>query len=277
MIELIPGQVIARREIHAQIGGQQRGGISTPATQPVVLLFSGEQGAQYGYYDGFQPGGEYWYTGEGQVGNMTLTRGNSAIQRHRAEGKGLLLFEYVRKGVVQFVGAAEYLNHHPAVAPDRNGNARDVLVFELDVEASRKGIPNVQPETPEPVPPTLRRRSLESLRKEAYNHAPRNGLATLSGSRISHYRSGLIKAYVLKRADGTCEGCGNPAPFSTSKGMPYLEPHHLTRRADGGPDHPRWVVALCPNCHARVHRGSDGCSYNIELAQRVASIEDRFE
>jgi hypothetical protein len=39
---------------------------------------------------------------------------------------------------------------------------------------------------------------------------------------------------------------------------PNLEPHHIRRLADGGPDHPRWVAALCPTCHRRVHHGVDG-------------------
>ena len=37
---------------------------------------------------------------------------------------------------------------------------------------------------------------------------------------------------------------------------PYLEPHHIRRVGDGGPDHPRYVIALCPNCHREAHFGS---------------------
>src|ERR1700750_2201512 len=131
MLDLIPGQVFSRDKLHDRLRGQRYGGISTPAREPFILIFSGEQGAKYGYVDRFQPDGSYWYTGEGQVGDMTLTRGNLAITRHRADGKDLLLFEYVRRGVVQYVGRAEYLKHHPGVAPDREGNPRKVIVFEL--------------------------------------------------------------------------------------------------------------------------------------------------
>ena len=86
-------------------------------------------------------------------------------------------------------------------------------------------------------------------------------------------RSEAVKAYVLRRADGRCEGCDKEAPFRTKQGRPYLEPHHTTRVADGGPDQPRWVIALCPNCHRRVHHGRDGESYNDELEEKLAEIE----
>ncbi|WP_414681082.1 HNH endonuclease [Longimicrobium sp.] len=93
---------------------------------------------------------------------------------------------------------------------------------------------------------------------------------------VSYSRSTVVKAYVLRRANGICEGCRAPAPFEGVKGAPYLEPHHIRRRADDGPDHPRWVVALCPNCHARVHHGVDGQEYNKFLAGSVEHLEHLF-
>ena len=49
-----------------------------------------------------------------------------------------------------------------------------------------------------------------------------------------------------------CDLCGQPAPF-LSKGKPYLECHHVTFLADGGPDAIYNTVALCPNCHRKMH------------------------
>jgi len=273
MIDLVPGQVIARRELHLELGGQRQGGISTPAREPVVMIFSGDQGKKFGYHDGFQRDGSYWYTGEGQVGEMKFKGGNRAIQRHRVDGKDLLLFEYVGRGLVQFVGRAQYTGYHIDSAPDRDGNLRDVIVFELHVEGTGVGLPNLHPDPEEAIPTALWRRPLASLRQEAFSSVTRDDVLELGGHRTTYYRSGVIKVYVLRRANGMCEGCGSPAPFLTSRGTPYLEPHHITRRADSGPDHPRWVIALCPNCHARVHRGADGFEYNIHLANRVQAIE----
>lgn len=43
------------------------------------------------------------------------------------------------------------------------------------------------------------------------------------------------------------------APFQRKDGTPYLEPHHIQRLADEGPDHPKWVGAVCPSCHREIH------------------------
>jgi 5-methylcytosine-specific restriction enzyme A len=78
---------------------------------------------------------------------------------------------------------------------------------------------------------------------------------------------------VLALAKGKCGACGATAPFLRPDGTPYLEPHHLRRVSDGGPDHPAHVIALCPNCHRRVHAGADGGTYNAKLNENMATIE----
>jgi len=90
-----------------------------------------------------------------------------------------------------------------------------------------------------------------------------------------YQRSGDLKIYVLRRANGTCEGCDQPAPFRTTAGHPYLEPHHTRRLSDGGPDDYRHVIALCPTCHRRVHHGEDGHAYNHDLVESLTTIEPK--
>lgn len=272
MPEYIVGKVYRRRELHAEVDGQRQGGISTPSKAPVVLLFTGEQGAQYGYHDGFQDDDTYWYTGEGQVGDMQFVRGNAAIRDHQQSGKALHLFQYVRTAHVQYVGPAFYLRHFERLAPDRDGALRQVIVFVLAVGAPAEGTPEINPDPVPSPPPAFSKKTMAELREEAYAAST---FVRAASERIiaAHYRSDVVKAYVLRRAGGRCEGCEQEAPFLNTRGIPYLEPHHVRRRADGGPDHPRWVIALCPNCHARVHRSVDGREYNEMLADRLGTIE----
>jgi 5-methylcytosine-specific restriction protein A len=69
-------------------------------------------------------------------------------------------------------------------------------------------------------------------------------------------RNADVIAEVLLRANGTCERCGNSAPFlRKSDGSPYLEVHHKVRLADGGDDTVENAIAICPNCHRRAHFG----------------------
>jgi hypothetical protein len=88
-----------------------------------------------------------------------------------------------------------------------------------------------------------------------------------AGSRMAVWRrrSQHVPRYVLLRSGGACEGCSNPAPFRTSCGDPYLEPHRVRRLSDGGPDNPHWMAAICPSCHRRAHHAHDAAAFNLEL------------
>ncbi|WP_408869546.1 HNH endonuclease [Commensalibacter communis] len=39
----------------------------------------------------------------------------------------------------------------------------------------------------------------------------------------------------------------------TLKGVPYLETHHIQWLSRGGSDKLENMVALCPNCHKKMH------------------------
>lgn len=272
-MEFIVGQEYRRVDLHKAYGGSRQGGISPSRVAPIVMLITSPAGERHGYqYDGFQPDGTYFYTGEGQVGDMAFVRGNRAIRDAEGEGRELHLFEESRRGHLRYVGRAHCLGHHYAPAPDRLGRLRQALIFELALESGAGGSPPAT-NTPEPrLPRGLWTRPLAELRQIATETPPPGSSA--EARRVNTYRrSEAVKVYVLRRASGICEACGLAAPFLTQPGRPYLEPHHLTRLADGGPDHPEFVAAICPNCHKRVHHGADGAEYNAALALRIAALE----
>jgi 5-methylcytosine-specific restriction endonuclease McrA len=70
---------------------------------------------------------------------------------------------------------------------------------------------------------------------------------------VYHYRNPNIAALVKKDAQGICDLCGKKAPFENRAGKPYLECHHIKHLAGGGKDDIVNCVALCPNCHAKMH------------------------
>ena len=70
-------------------------------------------------------------------------------------------------------------------------------------------------------------------------------------------RDPVISKFAKVRANGICELCGNDAPFIGRNGEPYLETHHIVPLADGGADTIENTVALCPNCHRRMHQLAD--------------------
>lgn len=272
-----PGQVYNRRsDLHAVYGGQQQGGISTPAQSPMIFIFTGDSGEQYGYADEFQPDGSFWYTGEGQKGDMQMISGNRAIRDHAVDGKTIHLFEQAERAHVRYVGEATYLGDHREQRPDVNDNPRQAIIFELAVTAPMDGHELDEAATT-PAENINRRqlwsRPLDEIRQRAVQQA--SATATEQVRRVITYqRSEAVRVYVLRRADGVCEGCRQPAPFTTRDGRPYLEPRHIHRVADGGPDEPRWVAGICPNCHREAHYGVDGEALNTQLAGYLGEIEN---
>ena len=263
----VQGQVYIRNTIHHVYGGQQQGGISTPSHHNFIMLFVGEQGYQYGYRDGWNDDGIFFYTGEGQAGDMSFVRGNRAVRDHIADGKDLHLFEYVQQGQTRYVGQMVCIGFHERQALDKNGNKRKVIVFELaPIDAFYNVVDNE-------IEMDLWNVPLSILRERALTDDAYVTREPLERKQLIYYRSQVVRTYVLRRANGRCEGCSREAPFKTSDGKPYLESHHLRRLSDGGPDHPSWVVALCPNCHKRAHYGADREEFNTRLVEIVRAKE----
>jgi 5-methylcytosine-specific restriction endonuclease McrA len=116
---------------------------------------------------------------------------------------------------------------------------------------------------------------IERLRREAQQDSVQqvSESASTTQSKPQYNRSRKVKEYVKARADGECEGCKKPAPFTSTTGEPYLHAHHIHELSEGGSDTPDTVVALCPNCHYRVHHGKDGTEYNQRLLEKVKEKE----
>jgi 5-methylcytosine-specific restriction protein A len=263
------GRVYNRRsDIHARFGGQMQGGISTPARHPLIFAFTGSSGRRHGYADEWTPDGIFRYFGEGQEGDMTLTAGNRAIANHADEGKDLLIFDALGRGQVRFRGMFNCTSYSFEPGIDRLGNQRKAIIFHLvpiDDEIAETEAPTVVP--PLPI-------GFAELRRRAYAAAGPARETNPSQAKRTHFlRAVDVRDYVLARAAGLCEACGKPAPFVTIAGRMYLEPHHIRRLTDGGPDDPRFVGAVCPNCHREVHHGKDGEQLNSRLQSRVSDKE----
>jgi hypothetical protein len=134
----VPGTVYRRRDLHETYGGQQQGGISTPANHLFIMLFTSDRGQDYGYRDGWNEDGVYIYTGEGQHGDMSFVRGNAAILHHMDSGKDLHLFEYektasghIRSGYVRYIGSMKCVGYQEHTGIDGDAKARRIISFKL--------------------------------------------------------------------------------------------------------------------------------------------------
>ncbi len=99
----------------------------------MVLLFTGDVGEAFGYDDGWDRDGTFRYSGEGQIGDQTFTRGNAAIRDHAAAGKAIHLFHALGQGMVRYLGEVRYAGHEFVPnTPDRLGGRRVAIRFRLE-------------------------------------------------------------------------------------------------------------------------------------------------
>lgn len=259
------GAVYQRAALHGRFGGNQTAGIVPSTTEPVILLFHTEEGAQQFYGDGTDANGVYWYSGMGAKGDMDWNYANRAVRDHAADGRDLFLFERVQRqgGYWKFSHVMHCAGWKELTRPDQNGKSRRAFIFGLvPVEADQEA---------QVVPA-----SIESLRDLAMLTPIAGTTLTKLEVREVYRRSVAVRAYVLVRASGNCEACGAPAPFLAIDGQPFLEAHHVDRLADNGPDRPDRVAAVCPNCHRRCHYGQDASDFNGRLRIVIAEKESAF-
>jgi hypothetical protein len=93
---------------------------------------TGEEGGQYGYDDYWDADGVFRYYGAGQIGPLEFVRGNRALRDHAEKGEDVHVFEQVQPSGLRYEGqfvCAGYYERDDV--PDRNGDLRRAIVFEL--------------------------------------------------------------------------------------------------------------------------------------------------
>ncbi len=78
-------------------------------------------------------------------------------------------------------------------------------------------------------------------------------LASKKVSTTAYERNSYVAEYARGRANGICQLCNQPAPFCSYDEKPFLEVHHIIWLSRGGEDTINNTVALCPNCHRKMH------------------------
>lgn len=244
----------------------------------LVCTSGGRGGKKAGYSDEMLADGSWWYFGQGMVGDQSL---ENAANAKLASGRlSVLLFttreptarEVASRGgygkLFAFRGEFNAVRFEPFTPSDGNRTGDRLWRFHLvpagdgsDYWAEQDGecgggdidLQKMQ-----------RRLIMGPVRSES-------GISLQEHRR----RSAMVHLYATMRANGYCEGCGQPAPFSRSDGRSFLEVHHMTRLADDGPDLPGNVAALCPNCHRRAHYSADRREFGERLEKCISLLEDR--
>ena len=207
------------------------------------------------YQDRFD-GDVIHYTGEGQLGDQRLTKQNKTLYESGTNGTAVHFFEVLEPFIYTYLGQVELASKpYQEIQLDKNKASRKVWMFPLKKagNGSFKPIPiekiealGVQREA------LIHKMSDEELKVRA-KQAPKKP-SKRQGTASQYQRNEFVAELALRRANGTCQLCHKPAPFKKKKsGEPFLEVHHIVWLAKDGDDTVENTVALCPNCHRKMH------------------------
>ena len=172
----------------------------------------------------------------GKIGGGGTGIGRDAFMKWY-EGK------YARE-MVQFVDPDNSQNPETAILVTDLGSKRLAHNLEFFVHAVRQFKSFVRQED-------LRELSVADLKGKAKEASKKPKSST--NIHVVFVRDRYVAALAKRRARGRCELCRKAAPFRNATGEPYLESHHIEWLAHGGSDTIENTVALCPNCHRKMH------------------------
>lgn len=195
------------------------------------------------------------YTGMGTVGDQRLDgTQNKTLGESRVNGVAIHLFEVFIGKEYTYVGEVALADEpYQETQPDENQDLRKVWMFPLKLSTGEQ----IQ------VPETLVRKNRETKERQAKkltNAELRNRAncsskqaGTRTGPTTTFERSPWVSEYAKRWANGVCQLCEQDAPFKDKSGDPFLESHHIIWLARGGDDSIENSIALCPNCHRKIH------------------------
>lgn len=207
-------------------------------------------------YDDRWEDGVLHYTGMGMKGDQSLDfMQNKTLAQSGSNGVNLYLFEVFKEREYTYIGQVQ-LAANPYEEPqlDDEAHMRKVWIFPLKPIDQNSHVIIDQATLDELYSTKIKeakRLSDEELKKRA--EATPNKRGQRNTTVIQYDRSPWISEYAKRRAKGVCQLCLQPAPFSNGKSEPYLETHHIIWLAKGGEDSIDNTVALCPNCHRKMH------------------------
>lgn len=248
--DLVIGKVYHNQDIAKAFKCSTQGGMRRSHATNTLVIFSDHTKGIYEDKWIINDNGEeiLHYTGMGKEGDQDIEFGqNKTLNESRLNGVRVYLFEAFKSGEHVFKGQVELVSD-----PYNEVQAgRRVWMFPLRLVGNNFMISeDLLKEKEAEKEKEAQKLSDQDLFNRAKN-AERLGQRYTSSKTFD--RDPYVSEYVKRRANGRCDLCGKPAPFTDKKGRPYLESHHVIWLSRGGKDTIYNTVALDPSCHRKMH------------------------
>lgn len=251
--QLKPGDVLTNEELIATFKCGNMGGMRrSRETGTLVIVSDPFKGL---YLDRWLDGVLH-YTGMGKSGDQSIDfMQNKTLAESATNGVGVHLFEVHLPKRYTYIGEVRLASRpYQETQSGEDGKDRRVWIFPV--------APKVESPTPLALETLRLEEELLAKRARSLSDDALKEKAAESGSRKvgsrqaitrQYQRNPWVAEYARRRAAGKCQLCQQPAPFLNKSGEAYLEVHHIEWLANGGADTLENTVALCPNCHRKMH------------------------
>ena len=265
------GETVSNPRIVDEFKCSPQGGMRRSKTTNTLVLVSKHVASKSKVYDDKIIKDVYHYTGQGMNGDQSLYFAqNKTVAESKTNGVRLHFFEVFEEGKYIYMGEVILAEApYQDIQDDADGNARKVWVFPLRLIANDNPNSYVSEELITELYEDQQKIASSLDFKELEQRAIKSGSPASSRKTYTqtYARNPYISEYTKRRANGICELCKNPAPFSDKHDIPYLESHHILWLSKNGPDTINNTVALCPNCHKRMHVRND--KLDIEILESL--------
>lgn len=264
--QLIPGTILNNKQLCEIFKCGPQGGMRKSNTTKTLVLITNHVESVYS---------DVWnvnvlhYTGMGQKGDQSLDfMQNKTLNEIESNGVSVHYFEvftdkqYTYSGCLVRAGAP-----YQSEQLDVNQTLRKVWIFPLKLVENKLPITvfsDYKKAREEQVHKYKADKLLDKIQKQNKKPGKREVVTP------QYIRSPELVEFIKRQANGRCDLCENPAPFTTKDKTPYLECHHIIWLSEEGEDSIENTVALCPNCHRKMHIVKDDS--DIDKLKAIAGL-----
>ena len=247
--QLIPGTVLNNQQLCDIFKCSPQGGMRKSNTTHTLVLITNHVESVYS---------DVWdddvlhYTGMGQRGDQSLEfMQNKTLNEIEFNGISVHYFEVFKDKEYTYSGRLiKAASPYQTQQYDANQLLRKVWVFPLKLIDNK--LPNsVFTDYKKAQEEQVHKYKVDKLLNKIIKQNKKPGKRDIVTPQ--YIRSAELAEFIKRKAKGKCDLCDNPAPFLTKDNIPYLECHHIIWLSEGGEDSIENTVALCPNCHRKMH------------------------